>query len=353
MKESIQNICVSPEISILECFKKMDMLAVRLLLVTEDDLFLSVVSIGDLQRAILNDYNLDTQIKNILRVEVEFANTSSNLEEIKQHMLATRTECMPVVNNDKRITDVIFWNDLFEESIDKKLEIQLPVVIMAGGSGSRLKPLTNVIPKALIPIGDNTILEEIIFKFQKAGCNTFYLSLNYMADMILQYLDKKDLGDVSIIPVYEHKPLGTAGSLYLLKGKITSTFIISNCDIIINQDTADIYNYHKNNNNDITIVAALKHYKIPYGILESGPEGNFISMTEKPEITYKIITGVYIAEAHILNLIPENTFIHITDLITMLGEKGYRVGVFPISEGAYKDIGEWHEYYKTLQYFNK
>ena len=132
---------------------------------------------------------------------------------------------------------------------------------MAGGEGSRLKPLTNVLPKPLIPVVDKTIIEDIMDQFVMAGCNEFYISLNYKAEMIKQYLQNLNNPDYHFHFFQEEKPLGTAGSLYLLAGSITSTFFVSNCDIIIKQDLADVYNYHKENKNQITIVAALKHYQ--------------------------------------------------------------------------------------------
>ena len=143
---------------------------------------------------------------------------------------------------------------------------------MAGGKGTRLKPLTNVIPKPLIPIGDKTILEEIMNQFETIGCQKFYMSINYKSDMIRFYLDQLDhYYDIEFFE--EPKPLGTIGSVSLLKGKITTPFFVSNCDIIIDQDLRDVFEYHQNNHNDLTIVTAVKSFKIPYGVIETGEDG--------------------------------------------------------------------------------
>jgi NDP-sugar pyrophosphorylase family protein len=218
---------------------------------------------------------------------------------------------------------------------------------MAGGKGTRLKPITNILPKALIPIGESTILEHIMDRFAGIGCLNFHLSVNYKADMIRHYFKALNHPDYKISYFEEEKPLGTVGSLYLLKGKINQTFFISNCDIIIEEDYGEIYNYHKENKNEITIVAALKHYPIPYGTIETGNNGILLSLSEKPELTFKINSGMYILEPHLINDIPENTFYHITDLIDKVKSEGGKVGVFPVSENSWQDIGDWDEYLST------
>ena len=186
-------------------------------------------------------------------------------------------------------------------------------------------------------------------KFCDAGCNTFYLSINYKAEMIKYYFStlQKDIYHISYLQ--EEKALGTAGSLHLLKGKINSTFFLSNCDILVNQEISDIYEYHRTIKNEITIVAALKNYSIPYGILETSKDGLLQSITEKPELTFKINTGLYILEPHLINEIPENEFFHITSLIDKLQKEKRKVGVFPVSEKSWRDIGEWNEYHKFLK----
>lgn len=222
-------------------------------------------------------------------------------------------------------------------------------MIMAGGQGSRLKPITNIIPKPLIPIGDKPIIEIIIDKFSTLGVSNFYLSVNYKQEMIRFYFEGVENKSYNLNYFVEPYPLGTGGSLHLLKDKISSTFFVSNCDIIIDQDYYDIYDYHTSNKNELTIVAALRLMQIPYGTLESGENGELLALKEKPELTFMINTGMYILEPHLLNEIPENTFFHITDLIEKVKERRGRVGVFPVSEGAWMDIGEWKEYNKTMK----
>jgi len=124
---------------------------------------------------------------------------------------------------------------------------------------------------------------------------------------------------------------------------------VSNCDIIVDQDYRDVYDYHRNNKNDITIVTAIKSFHIPYGVIETGENGLMKGISEKPDMSYMINTGVYILEPQLINEIPENTFYHITDLIEKVRKNGGRVGCFPVSEKSWTDIGDWNEYLKIIK----
>jgi NDP-sugar pyrophosphorylase family protein len=137
--------------------------------------------------------------------------------------------------------------------------------------------------------------------------------------------------------------------MFLIRDKIRSTFFVSNCDIIIDQDLEEVYNYHKKNNNIVTIVSVLKHYKIPYGTIETGAQGLLERLSEKPELTFQINSGMYILEPEVLDYIPINEFFHITELIKKVKLKGENVGVFPVSEGSWKDIGDWGEYLQHIR----
>ena len=142
--------------------------------------------------------------------------------------------------------------------------------------------------------------------------------------------------------------MGTAGSLSLLKDQIKETLFVSNCDILIDQDYSEVLKYHRENKNEITVVAALKHYPIPYGTIETGENGRLLELIEKPEISFKINTGIYILEPHLLNEIPENVVFHMTQLIKNVNKRNGLVGVFPVSEKSWKDIGDWDEYYQNI-----
>ena len=171
----------------------MDAEHVKMLFVFEKEHFVSILTIGDIQRAIVNAVALDSPISKVVERNKKFAHVGEPMEAIREKMLRLRAECMPVLDDNGELADVIYWKDLFEKDESQSREkINLPVVIMAGGKGTRLKPITNVIPKPLVPIGDKTILETILDQFEEIGCTKFYMSVNYKADIMKYYLSQLD-----------------------------------------------------------------------------------------------------------------------------------------------------------------
>lgn len=347
--EKIKTIIVDASNTIIQTMKIMDDRRTKSLLVFANEHFIGMITNGDLQRAIIANRPFDTTIGSIVdNTNKKYAHIDDDEEQIKSWMMEVRAEMMPVVDAAGNLVKVIFWNDLFDETQkDSREEIDLPVVIMAGGKGTRLKPITNVIPKPLIPVGDKTILEEILNQFEGIGCRNFYMSVNYKSDMMRFYLDQLE-HHYNIEFFEETKPLGTIGSVSLLRGKITTPFFVSNCDIIIDQDYRDVYDYHKSNHNDLTIITAVKSFKIPYGVIETGEDGLMTGLQEKPDITYMINTGVYLLNPECINEIPEGEFFHITHLMDKIKDRGGRIGCFPVSENAWRDMGEWPEYLKMI-----
>lgn len=348
--KSYCHICIDVNSTVLFALKQMDATKHKLLIVTKDGCYCSMLSIGDIQRAIIKGVVLDTPISKILRKKTNVATVHDDRDAIKQYVKKHKNEFMPIIDDEKNVVDVIYWDDLFHSHIGSRTEsFDLPVIIMAGGKGTRLRPLTNVLPKPLIPIGEQTMLEDIMDRFVECGCHDFYISVNYKADVIKRYLSNLNKPQYHIRYFQEDKPLGTAGSLHLLKDKIKNTFFVSNCDIIIDEDYGEILKYHRDNYNEITVVAAIKNLSIPYGTLETKGEGLLSDIKEKPEFTFKINTGMYILEPSLINEIPQDEFYHITFLIEKLMKEGRRVGVYPINEGSWIDVGNWDEYLKFVK----
>lgn len=348
--ERIKKKIVSSDKTIIQTMKMMDESFTKSFLVFEGEKFLGIITNGDLQRAIIAHIPFDSPIGKIVSREGKlFAHVGDNREKIKEWMLEKRAELMPVLDEQGELADVIFWDEVLSDtpSIDNRPKIDLPVVIMAGGKGTRLKPITNVIPKPLVPVGDKTILEVIMDQFESIGCHKFYMSVNYKADMMKYYLGQLE-HKYDIEFFMEDKPLGTIGSVSLLKGKINTPFFVSNCDSINEQDYRDVYEYHVKNYNDLTIVTMVKTFRIPYGVIETGEDGLMVSLSEKPDLTYQVNTGVYILNPTCIDEIPENEFFHITHLMEKIKARGGRVGCFPVSEHAWKDMGEWPEYLKMI-----
>ena len=346
--DRIQKRIINPSYSLLDAMKKMDEIKMKILFVFSDSNFEGILTIGDIQRAIIKGCQLSDSINIILDRDKIYAEESESIESVKAKMEAIRAECMPVLRG-KKLVNVYTWEELFGQNQElKKPLINLPVVIMAGGKGTRLQPITNVIPKPLVPVGDKTILEVIMDQFEGIGCHKFYMSVNYKADMMKYYLSQLDRKyDIEFF--MENKPLGTIGSVSLLKGKITTPFFVSNCDSINEQDYRDVWDYHVNNHNDMTIVTMVKSFKIPYGVIETGEDGLMVDLKEKPEHTYMVNTGVYILNPELIDEIPEGELFHITHLMEKVKSRGGRVGCFPVSEESWHDMGEWREYLKMIK----
>lgn len=343
----MEEIFVDKYTSIKEAIKKLDITAKKILLVVEDGILKGTVTDGDIRRWILKNGDLKSEVYNIMNTKP----ISLNVKEkylAKELMKEKVIESIPIVDDENKIIDIVFWNDELNTVFNDYNKILNPVVIMAGGKGTRLYPYTKILPKPLIPIGDISIIERIINKFTKFGCDNFYFTVNYKKNMIKAYFDDLER-NYEISYVEEEKFLGTGGSLYLLKGKIDEPFFVSNCDVLVEANYVDILNYHKENNNLITMVTSLKNYQIPYGVINLGDNGQVIGTTEKPEFDYLVNTGFYILEPETLKDVPENTFFHITDLINKYIEEGKKVGTYPITENAWLDMGEMKEMARMIE----
>lgn len=349
--DTFKSITIGPDTTILDAIKQMDRIKRKLLLVARGKQFESLLSIGDIQRAIIRGDKFETPIGRILRdaKKIRVAHVDQSFEQIKETMLQYKTEFMPVINSAGDIEKLYFWEDLFgKPQKSEPARLVLPAVIMAGGEGRRLRPITNVLPKALLPIGQKPIVQIIAEQFASLGTKDIFLSVNYKHEMIRHFFEELPDKSYNVHYIQEDKPLGTAGSLGLIGDKIQTTFFVSNCDILVEQDLAEVYNYHSENHNELTIVSALKHYPIPYGTLQTGPDGILESISEKPEFTLQVNTGMYILEPHLLQEIPSDTFFHITHLIEKIRQRKGKVGVFPVTEKSWTDIGKWQEYQKLF-----
>ncbi|WP_346891506.1 nucleotidyltransferase family protein [Clostridium sp. UBA3887] len=344
---NIQDIIINEEISIRQAAKILDKTAKQVLLITEDNKLKAILTDGDIRRWILKSGDLSAPVKEIANYSPKYI-TETERYKAKRLMKKYSISSIPVVSIEGEVKSIIFWNDLDMSSVEKKPSLDIPVVIMAGGLGTRLYPYTKILPKPLIPIGDIPIVERIINRFKGFGCNEYYLTVNYKKNMIKAYFEEV-VKNYNIYYIEEDKPLGTGGSLYFLKDKIKSTFFVSNCDILIDSDYEAMYEYHKENKNFITMVCAVKNMVIPYGVVNLNNEGNIQSMVEKPEYSFLTNTGMYIIEPEALQLIKEDTFIHLPDIAKECMDKGMKVGVYPITERAWMDMGQPDEMQEMMK----
>lgn len=350
MTGELQSYLVKKGVSVKNAMRQMSMTGEKVLFVVDDDdtLYGSLTD-GDIRRWILSDGSLDENAAKICKKDPIYVTEKYELSEVKRLMTDRRIESVPVVDEAKRVSDVLLWDAVFGGEHKAAVKaLTVPVVIMAGGKGTRLDPFTRILPKPLIPIGEKSIIEIIMDKFSRYGVNEFYVSVNHRAKMMKSYFEEIGTGHI-IHYIEEQTPLGTAGSLKFLQGKIEGSLLVTNCDIIIDADYPEIVEFHDDNSYDMTIVGSFRHYKVPYGICEIENGGALTAIREKPEYDFLVNTGMYIVRADVLDLIPENQVFHITDLVKKLKNKRGRVGVFPLSEKSWIDIGQWEEYRKVAR----
>ncbi len=317
--------------------------------VDEENRLFGSVTDGDVRRWILKTGGIVGAVKDICNRMPFCLPQLTSHEEIQKTMMQNNINAIPIIDENKKIVDVIFLSNLISDETENIYEqIDLPVVIMAGGFGTRLEPFTSILPKPLIPIGNKPMLEVIMDEYAKFGMRNFFISVNHKAKMIKAYFEDHD-SDYKFQYLEEDKPLGTAGSLKHLDGEIKTPFFVSNCDIIIKDDYTKIYDFHKKGNFDFTMVASMQHHKIPYGVCEIGDGGVLSTLNEKPEYNFLVNTGMYLLNPDILQHIPKNEFFHITHLMEKLQKLGKKIGVYPVSEEAYIDVGQWQEYQNAVK----
>lgn len=341
--EQLDKFLISSESTVVEAMQKIDSNARGILFVTDNKQKLTgVLTDGDIRRWLIRTGDLQTAIEKFMNTAPKKI-VKKEQNRAKMLMQQYSITALPVVTAKGVVSDIIFRDEKTAVHKDIKGTLKdVPVVIMAGGKGTRLYPYTKILPKPLIPIGDIPIMERIITKFCEYEVQHFYATVNYRKNMIKSYFSESER-DYSIHYVEEDKPLGTAGSLQLIQNEFEKPFIVTNCDILIHADYEDIYRYHKESGNELTIVTALKNIVVPYGVVHSSENGVVQSMEEKPKLSYFVNTGMYILNPELKKEIPEDTFFHMTDLTDKLLKENRKVGMYPISEDSFLDMGEFEE----------
>jgi len=347
----MKDLTVSPTITIKQAMKKLDQTAEKCLLIVDEELkLLGTLTDGDIRRAILGGNKFSDEIQEFYNNKPITVNSESDSKnDIKELFLKNKVDLIPVVDGEFKLVGYKTWESVIGNEVPRKNHaLNVPVVIMAGGKGTRLEPFTKILPKPLVPINEKPIIEHIIEKFTDVGCLDFYLTVNYKGKILKAYFEELS-PKYSVSFIEELKPLGTAGSLQYLTGKFDKPFFVTNCDIIIRSDYRELYQFHTDNGCDITLVASAKDYIIPYGTCELNGAGYLSHINEKPKYEFLINTGLYIINPDMLAMIPENEFFHITHLIEAAKNTGKKVGVFPVDEDIWVDVGQWVEYRKAVE----
>jgi dTDP-glucose pyrophosphorylase len=331
----VKDFLIEEECTMLEAMALLDKIAKKVLFVAREGKLVAAITDGDIRRWILKKGNLEARVKDIANYNPKYLKEREKASA-KEYMKKYSIEALPILNDENEIISVVFIND---GDVGVKKNLNIPVVVMAGGFGTRLYPYTKILPKPLIPIGEIPIAEHIINRFNKYGCRDFFLVVNHKKNMIKAYFNEIEK-DYQITYVDEKKPLGTGGGLSLLKDIIDSTFILSNCDILVEEDYEKIYKFHKKEENLITMVCSLKKITIPYGVIEIGLRGEIENMKEKPELSFFTNTGMYIVEPEVVKGLEDNQAIGFPDIIEKFKQAGEKVGVYPIGENNWLDMGQ-------------
>lgn len=335
----MNEMMINEDADIIEAMRQLDKNAKKVLFVHRNGVLLASVTDGDIRRWILKKGNLQAKVKEVANYQPKYL-YQDQTEQASRIMRENEISAVPVVNYSRIIQKIICANA--PEKRQNRFGREIPVVIMAGGLGTRLSPYTNILPKPLIPIGDYPIVEHVINCFHEYGCRRFYMIVNYKRNMIKAYFDELEK-DYLIDFVDEEKILGTGGGVSLLKGKIDKTFILTNCDILINDDLTKAYEQHIESHNLITMICSLKNFTIPYGVVKIGKNGAIESMDEKPDMSFFTNTGCYFVEPEVIGGLEYNERIDFPTVIEKYVSEGKRVGVYPIGEEAWSDMGELDE----------
>lgn len=322
-----------------------------LLVVDKNHNFLGTLSDGDIRKAILKTKNLNQKISFFYNKNPTFFYSNNlNMNKIRKILINKKFDFIPILNQSRKVIKLIELKDLVVniKVSKKKSNINIPVVIMAGGLGTRLAPFTSILPKPLIPINNKPVIKHIIDTLFDSGIRNFWITLNYKSVLMKAYFNemkwKKKINFIE-----ENIPLGTVGAISLIHKKIKSDFFLTNCDTIINADYNEIYKYHKKNKFDLTIVASLRKYEIPYGVCEVDSDLFLKRLNEKPHYDLLVNTGLYVLNKKIIDIIPKNKKYDMNELISLLKKKNSKIGIFPIESNLWIDVGKWSEYKDALK----
>ncbi len=338
---SVENYFINPDASVKDALKILEEHAGKIVLVVDNNnVLLGTITDGDVRRAILESFTIDSTVLEIMNTEPLTADQDEDQATLFSIMQARRVRNIPIINKQNQVVGLTNMSDII---IPKHKDNW--VVIMAGGVGSRLRPLTNSVPKPMLPVNGSPVLEILIKTFISQGFNKFYISVNYLAEQVKGHFgDGKKYG-IEIRYLEEAKPLGTGGALSLLKHKPKDSFIVINGDIVTNVSFPEMFSFHEDSNAEITMGVREHCVQIPYGVvrLNGHTVCNFI---EKPTEKYYVNTGIYILNPDILSLVPKNTQFTMPDLIEKVQQNQQEVQAFPVTE-SWLDIGRMEDFVKA------
>jgi dTDP-glucose pyrophosphorylase len=313
-----------------------------LLVHDKDGIYLGLVTDGDVRRAFLRGVSLQDPVTQMMNRNALTVDEKATRDEVMELIINRVIEQVPVIDSaTSRPSGLWIKSDFFINRHD-----DIPVLIMAGGKGLRLGELTRNTPKPMLKLGDRPILEVVIRHFKSHGFSNFWISTQYLAEVIRDYFgDGSSLG-VRIGYFHEHKPLGTAGALSFLKEHDFEDCIVTNGDVVCSIDLDSLLKFHKETNSAITMSVKERPMRIPYGVVEFNPHGDFERIIEKPSYRYFVNSGIYVCSREAVRVVPQDTTLDMPQLIERVKAEGKKVSCFLLLED-WIDIGLPEEYSKA------
>ena len=356
----LKNAVLTPNATLKDAIRLLNESSLQIALVLDaDNKLLGTITDGDIRRALLVRDDLTIPVSQIMFRKPRFL-FAHERDRAAAYMREQSIAQLPILSTDMQVVDLIVWRDVEDShSPHSFTDKENLVFILAGGKGTRLRPVTSILPKPLIPLGEMPIIEYIMTRFERYGFNKFCVSVNYKAEMIKLYFAASSNGtdaragrpNREIDFVTESEFLGTAGSLSMIRGRVATPVIVTNCDVLLDIDIDDLLGHHIKSGNAATMVGSVRHVSVPYGVIQS--EGGLLTgIEEKPEYDLMINTGIYVLNQEIVNLIPDGTRVDMPDLLLKARDAGMRIGVYPASSELI-DIGHWDEYKAAVEKLNR
>jgi dTDP-glucose pyrophosphorylase/predicted transcriptional regulator len=332
-KNYLKKIIISQDSKILEAINNLNASGLKIVLVVDKNKkFVGVINDGDIRRAFSSGYNINSSIRHIVNTKSFFVKTILDINNFTLRELDEFSH-IPVIKNNKIYG--LYAQKINSNVIEKNNNEH--VVIMAGGYGKRLGMLTKKCPKALLKFNNKPLLQHILEYVKKNNFHNIQISIFFLKKMIKNFILKKNHFSLKIKFLEERKPMGTIGSIGLIK-KISNNFVVLNCDVISDVNLNELLKFHKKHKSTLTI--GIKHfqYKNPYGVIIS-KKNKFISFKEKPDVNFTINTGIYVFNRKIISIIKKFNLRNIEDLITKLKNNNYKILTYPIFEN-WHDLGQ-------------
>lgn len=335
---------ITEDATIIDALRCLDYIAkvpnspLCLFMIDEKKHLKGVITNGDIRRGIISGISLEDKAINVINDHFAYIKQNDISFDVIKEVKQKKIPVVPVVDDDFNILRLIDFNA-------QKSLLPIDAVVMAGGKGMRLRPFTQNTPKPLLKMGKKAVIDYNLDRMKLYGIEDFHISVNYLADQIIEHLKNGSDREIKIEYLQEDKPLGTAGSISLVKEFKNDNILITNSDIITNIDYEDFYNSFVSEDADMTI--ACTHYirNIPYAVLET-QGSKVLSYKEKPSYNYISNAGIYLIKKEMVDLIPKDSFFNMTDLIDVLLEKGRKVTYYSIY-GYWMDIGNMEDYAKA------